>query len=120
MECVRVDEERNGAVSLHKRFVWVLQHQSKLATRERELDTCHKSLLAGMQRMASTSNTAGPPPAYDDLTESLDGISEMEEFLRARKRRMRRSLGVKEGMGLAVRAIAGRCSGTVVAWWSVC
>ena len=61
VESVRLDEERNGTISLGNRFEWVLRHQAKLGTRQLELDTCHKSLLQAMETMRMMERDPLPP-----------------------------------------------------------
>lgn len=58
VESVRTEEYRNGEISLHTRFEWMLRHQYKLQSRQVELDTCHKSLLQAMSRLTLFSHTA--------------------------------------------------------------
>ncbi len=71
VESVRLDEERNGTISLGNRFEWVLRHQAKLGTRQLELDTCHKSLLQAMETMRMMERDP-LPPSYIAATNPRD------------------------------------------------
>lgn len=51
VEALRVQKEREGTIGMINRFEWVLRHQSKLNSRQLELDTCHKSLLQSINAM---------------------------------------------------------------------
>jgi hypothetical protein len=117
VESVRIEAEQYGDVSLHTRFEWVLRHQTKLLTRQLELDTCQKSLLQATARLALFLHAANPPggqnglPNYDEATKEKVDIGSMDakrmdaqvgdptifeqndelvEFLTTRNRRMRR------------------------------
>lgn len=51
VEALRVQKERDGSIGMINRLEWVLRHQSKLNSRQLELDTCHKSLLQTISAM---------------------------------------------------------------------
>jgi hypothetical protein len=117
VESVRIEAEQYGDISVHTRFEWILRHQTKLLTRQLELNTCHKSLLQGMARLSLFLHTVTPSggqnvlPSYVEATTEKGGIGRMDAkrvdakvvdpttaepddelvgFLTTRNRRMRR------------------------------
>jgi hypothetical protein len=48
---IRLEKDTTGKISIATRANWVISHHKQLASRQYELDACHKSLMHALTRM---------------------------------------------------------------------
>lgn len=108
VESVNRDEERFGGITMVHRFEWVLGHQAKLATRERELASAHQALLHAMTTLHALECQQSSLPSYSEAVAQDDGGVLLSPDSRWRRRRLTKSVSCGDLIDLSDEQESGR------------